>query len=283
MNFFCQPPKYLLGESFIEFLASFESFCESVEAPDAAKRHAFLASLPEIMKFEMQEADKQLYELSYDALKRKATKEACGAKQSNRARQQLISRCQAIGESNQSYVTALHQLGEIAYLDMEDAQTKNVVLYNVLISGLKDKHLVDRLMARNSQADRPRCLDTAKRLLALNTNTLPDDSAALSAIRLQKSVNQKNEIEELKGLITDLRKEVQDIRDMCIKQRSTPVTFAEKVDIFKGIAQKNGSNLAAIEKWIATLTEQMHETNRRKMFIMCRQSAMNFVNMLRLL
>ena len=94
----------------------------------------------------------------------------------------------------------------------------------MLISGLRDKHLVDRLMAGNLQADRPRFLDIAKRLLDLNTNTLPDDSAALSAIGLQKSVNQKNEIVELKGLIADLRKEVQGIRDMCIKQRSTPIT-----------------------------------------------------------
>ena len=88
MNFFCLPQKYLLGESLIGFLASFESFCESVEAPDAAKRHAFLASLPETMKFEMQEADKQLYKLSYDVLKQKATEVACGAKHSNKARQQ---------------------------------------------------------------------------------------------------------------------------------------------------------------------------------------------------
>ena len=106
-EFLCQPPKYLLGESFIGFLASFESFCESAEAPDAAKRPAFLASLPETMKFEMQEADKQLYELSYDVLKQKATAVGCGAKQSNKARQQLKSRCQAIGESSQSYVAAL--------------------------------------------------------------------------------------------------------------------------------------------------------------------------------
>ena len=215
----------------------------SVEAPDAAKRHAFLASLPKTMKFEMQEADKQLYEMSYDVLKQKATEVASGAKQSNKARQQLISRCQAIGESNQSYVAALHQVGVIAYPDKEDAQTKNDVWYNVQISGSRDKHLVDRLMVGNSQADRPKFLDTAKRLLALNTNTVPDDSAALFAIGLQKLVNQKNEIEELKGLIADLlRKEVQDIRDMYIKQRSTPVIFAEKVDIFKEIAQKNGGN-----------------------------------------
>ena len=195
----------------------------------------------------------------------------------------MINRCQAFGESNQSHVAALHQLGEIAYPDKEDAQTKNNVLYNVLISGLRDKHLVDRLIAGNSQDDRPRFLDTAKRLLALNTSTQPDDSATLSAIGLQKSVNQKNEIEVLKGLIADLRKEVQDVRNVCIKQKCKPAIFAEKVDIFKEIAQKYVGSLAAIKKWIATLTESMHVTDRRKMFIMCRQPAKNFVNILRLL
>ena len=141
-------------------------------------------------------------------------------------------------------------------------------------------------MVGNSQADRPRFLDTVKWLLALNTNAVPDDSAALSAIGLQKWVHQKNEIEELKGLVADLRKEVQDIRDMCIKQRSTPVItcyFCGKSGHLQRNCQKNGGNLAAIEKWIATLTKPMHEVNRRKMFIMCRQPAMNFVNMLRLL
>ena len=53
MNLFCQPQKYLLGESFIGFLVSFESFRESTEAPDAAKRHAFLAILQKTRKFKM--------------------------------------------------------------------------------------------------------------------------------------------------------------------------------------------------------------------------------------
>ena len=78
------------------------------------------------------------------------------------------------------------------------------MLYNTLISGLRDKHLVYQLMAGNLQAGRPRFLDTAKQLLALNTNTLPDDSAALSAIGLQKSVNQKNKIAVLKSIIANL-------------------------------------------------------------------------------
>ena len=84
----------------------------------------------------------------------------------------------------------------------------------MLISELRDKHLVDRLTAGNAHADRVGFIDSAKRLLPLNTNTLPDDSAALSVIGPQKSVNQKNKIEELEGLMAELQKKVQDIRDI---------------------------------------------------------------------
>ena len=114
----------------------------------------------------------------------------------------------------------------------------------MLISELRDKHLVNRLTAGNAHADRLGFIDVAKRPLALNTNTLPDNSAALSVIGPQKSVNQKNEIEELEYLMAELRIEVQDIRDMYIeKQRYTPVIFAEKVDIYKEInCLKNGGN-----------------------------------------
>ena len=75
----------------------------------------------------------------------------------------LISRCQTIEESNQSYAAVLHRLEEIAYSNKEDAQTKNNVLYNALISGLRDKDLVDPLIVGNAQADRPGFLDTAKK------------------------------------------------------------------------------------------------------------------------
>jgi len=57
MNYYCQQPQYQLGKSFVAFLASFESFCKSSKAPDAAKKHVFLSSLPVDMKFEMQEAE----------------------------------------------------------------------------------------------------------------------------------------------------------------------------------------------------------------------------------
>ena len=46
------------------FLASFESFYENVEAPDAAKHHTFWANLPQTMMFKMLEAENQLNELT---------------------------------------------------------------------------------------------------------------------------------------------------------------------------------------------------------------------------
>ena len=48
---------HLLRKNFISVLESFESFCESVEAPYAEKHHAFLINLPETMLFKMQEVD----------------------------------------------------------------------------------------------------------------------------------------------------------------------------------------------------------------------------------
>ena len=61
------------------------------DVPDAAKCQAFLASLPETIKFEVQEANYQRHELKYDALKQRVNEIARGAEQSNKARQQLIS------------------------------------------------------------------------------------------------------------------------------------------------------------------------------------------------
>ena len=80
---------HLLRKTFITFLASFESFCESVEAPYAAKHHGFLINLPETMLFKIQQADNyhQLHELTYDALKQKVTEISFGAKQSNKTQQ----------------------------------------------------------------------------------------------------------------------------------------------------------------------------------------------------
>ena len=85
-----------------------------------------LVDLPETMKFEVREADEQFDKLFSDALKLKAIEVACRAKQSNKTPQQLNSRCQAIGESNQGYVAALHRLEEIAYPNIEEPKQKTM-------------------------------------------------------------------------------------------------------------------------------------------------------------
>ena len=121
-----------------------------------------------------------------------------------------------------------NQPRETAHSNKDD-QAKNDMLDNVLAVETKDKHAVDCFIAGNSLADRSRFLNTAKRLLALNTNALPDNSAAFTPIGLQKSVKQRNEIEKLKIVIAQIKRVAPDICDMCIrKQRSTTVIFAEK-------------------------------------------------------
>ena len=104
-----------------------------------------------------------------------------------------------------------NQPRETAHPNKEDAQAKNDVLDNVLIGEIKDKHIVDCLIAGNLLADRSRFLNTVKQLLALNTNALPDNSAAFTPIGLQKSVNQMNEIEKLKIVIAEEKRVARDI------------------------------------------------------------------------
>ena len=208
MNYFCQPPQYRLGESFTSFLASFESFCESIDAKDATRKHVFLSSLPSEMKFEMQEPDRQLYELNFDDLLEKAN-EVAGGKQSRNARQKLITRCQEIGESNRSFVTALHQLGELAYPEKADSRIKNDVLYNVLLAGLRDKHHVDRLVTSNvGKTDSPSFLETAKRLLTFDGSSESNVVSVIDTVRTTETA-------ELKNVVAELRKEVQELRERC--------------------------------------------------------------------
>ncbi|XP_076824753.1 uncharacterized protein LOC143470477 [Clavelina lepadiformis] len=120
MNFFCSPPKFELGESFISFLSTFECFCDSVDATAAARKHAFMVSLPEDVKLEMICNGAQLGTMNYEELKSKAEEVACCSLRCNKAKQQLIQRTQALGETNRSYVNALVNLGAIAYPKPED-------------------------------------------------------------------------------------------------------------------------------------------------------------------
>ncbi|CAK8685447.1 unnamed protein product [Clavelina lepadiformis] len=58
--------------------SQFESFCHSVKASNAAKKHAFLQSLSEDMRFSITGGRKELYEFSYDELIQQAKDMASG-------------------------------------------------------------------------------------------------------------------------------------------------------------------------------------------------------------
>ena len=50
---FYSPPTFEIGESFSSVLPTFASFCDSVDATTAVRKHAFMLSLPEEVKLEM--------------------------------------------------------------------------------------------------------------------------------------------------------------------------------------------------------------------------------------
>ncbi|CAK8695804.1 unnamed protein product [Clavelina lepadiformis] len=66
-----------------------------VKASDAVKKHAFLQSLPEDMRFSMTDGRKELYELSYDELIQKAKDTVSGLSSQKHAMQQPVQRTQA--------------------------------------------------------------------------------------------------------------------------------------------------------------------------------------------
>ncbi|CAK8686664.1 unnamed protein product [Clavelina lepadiformis] len=94
--------KFELGESFSSFLSTFESFCDSVGATAAGRKHVSMLSLPEEFKLEMECNGAEVGTMNYEELKSKAEEVACCSLRCNKAKQQLIQRTQALGETNRS-------------------------------------------------------------------------------------------------------------------------------------------------------------------------------------
>ncbi|XP_076811872.1 uncharacterized protein LOC143458871 [Clavelina lepadiformis] len=208
MNFFCSPPKFELGESFISFLSTFESFCDSVDATAAARKHAFMVSLPEDVKLEMICNGARLGTMNYEELKSKAEEVTCCSLRRNKAKQQLIQRAQALGETNRSYVNALVNFGAIAYPKPEDEGTKNDVLYNALIAGLRNKHEAERLVTCNMEVQCPKFLDAVKKLLMMEPAHVQQHVSKIQPIEQVPSA-----CEEMKQMIQGLRQEVDTLRE----------------------------------------------------------------------
>jgi len=119
-------PKYEVGNNIASSVKAFEVFCEGIEASDGAKKHAFLNSLPEAVKFDMQDDDNVLHSKSYDELKSRALEVLSGVEQHNSAKKRLLERRQSLGES---------------LPDSGDKQIRNEVLFNLLLLGLREKLL----------------------------------------------------------------------------------------------------------------------------------------------
>ena len=68
------------------FLETFEVFCDKIKAKEGVKTIAFLNSLPESVKFDMQDDDHILHSMSYDELKEPAIEVLSKTKQKNNAK-----------------------------------------------------------------------------------------------------------------------------------------------------------------------------------------------------
>ena len=107
-------PKHDLSSGIGSFLETFEVFCEGIKAKEGAKKHAFLSSLPESVKFDMQDDDHILHSMSYNELKERAVEVLSGTEQQNNAKRRLYERRQGLGESLRDYVLSLKTLGTMA-------------------------------------------------------------------------------------------------------------------------------------------------------------------------
>ncbi|XP_078483157.1 uncharacterized protein LOC144743396 isoform X2 [Ciona intestinalis] len=205
MNFFYPPPNYELGGNFNSFLLTFESFCDSVSANEATKKHAFLSSLPDETKFDMRPIDGVLQNLSYEELKKRAQEVVCGIDQCAKARQQLFSRNQAIGESGRSFVTALTNLGEMAYPRESDKQIRNDVMYNMLINGLRNRNQAEQLLQCSENKLQPSFIEIAKKLLGKEERAPISQSVTVIS-------NERKETADLRLLITQLQEQMEELR-----------------------------------------------------------------------
>ncbi|CAK8696211.1 unnamed protein product [Clavelina lepadiformis] len=144
-----------------------------MEATAAARKYAFMLSLPEEVKLEMK----------------------CNGQTTAYTKSPSI-----IGETNRSYVNALVNLGAIAYPKPEDEGTKNNVLHNALIAGLRNKHEAERLVTCNMEVQCPKFLDAVKKLLMMEPAHVQQHGSKIQPIKQVPSA-----CKEMKQMIQDLR------------------------------------------------------------------------------
>ena len=209
LNYYCTLQKYDLSSDIGSFLETFEVFCEGIEAKEGAKKHAFLNSLPELVKFDMQDDDHILHSMSYNELKERAVEVLSGTEQQNNAKKRLYERRQGLGESLRDYVLSLKTLGTMAYPRADDKQIKNDVLYNLLLLGLRDKTLAEKLIRDNEKVEKPSFYDSARKLFAATDDHVKKETIAQIQAKEQAH---SSKLQNLKSLLFDVQREVSKLR-----------------------------------------------------------------------
>nr|CAB3225647.1 baculoviral IAP repeat-containing protein 3-like [Phallusia mammillata] len=146
-NVLMQPPPLRPGEELGQYFNMLESYCTSVDASEEMKRHLFLASIGNDLKWAIQEKDSNLFTIPFKHLKERALRHKSSGQHAERQRAELIRRVQLPGESARDFVYALQTLGDNAYSNSSEAALKNKVLYITLLQGLQDRRLAETIPA----------------------------------------------------------------------------------------------------------------------------------------
>ena len=67
-------------------------------------------------------------------------------------------------------------LGTTAYPTAEGKQVKNYVLYNLLLLGLRDKTLANKLIRNNEKAEKPNFHDSVRKLFAVTDDHVREET-----------------------------------------------------------------------------------------------------------
>ncbi|XP_078488139.1 uncharacterized protein LOC144745911 isoform X2 [Ciona intestinalis] len=144
-NLFITPPSYSPTGDITDFLALFNSYCESVKASEEVKRHLFISTIDNELKWQIQGKDPCIFKLPYKTIVERAIAVINGTPHREKTRSELFTRQQKRDESKREFVYALKHLGSRAYADEEETSMRNEVLYLALVHGLVDKELANSI------------------------------------------------------------------------------------------------------------------------------------------
>nr|CAB3263337.1 uncharacterized protein LOC108950802 [Phallusia mammillata] len=147
-NFLLPPPRYEPGADLQDFIRVFESYAESIKATEEVKRHMFLSTIDDELRWIIQGKDRSVYNLDYSVIVERALKNSTGGAYLHKLRHRLITRREMPRETPREFVRAIKELGDKAYPEEKEEDIKREVMYTVLLSGLLDQNLAANISNR---------------------------------------------------------------------------------------------------------------------------------------